>query len=122
MIRRPRQRSGGRPRLRDCRAEGQTEKVPVISVERSMAESPRAVMLPTPPALATATASPEVDTEPIGACCIGTRQPVNSVNRVVTVMIATRHALTAPIDAELVTARMWRPDISMADFLLPYRA
>src|SRR5262249_51923225 len=47
------------------------------------------VMLPTPPASATATASAGVDTEPIGACWIGTWQPANSVKRVVIAMITT---------------------------------
>jgi hypothetical protein len=48
-------------------------------------------MLPTPHASATATASAGLDTEPIGACWIGTRQPTTSVNRVPTAMIATLH-------------------------------
>jgi hypothetical protein len=33
-----------------------------------------------------------VDTEPIGACCVGTRQPTSSVNRVGEAMTRTRAA------------------------------
>jgi hypothetical protein len=32
--------------------------------------------------------------EPIGACCIGTRQPASSVNRVTRAMTATLHRLS----------------------------
>src|SRR5690606_41922631 len=41
-----------------------------------------ALTVPTPPARATASASPDGEISPIGACWIGTSQPTSSVNRV----------------------------------------
>src|SRR5215213_10871050 len=43
-----------------------------------------AVIVPTPPASATASASRGDDTGPIGACWIGTEHPTSTVNRVST--------------------------------------
>ena len=49
---------------------------------RNSAGMPNAVIVPTPPASATATASSGLDTDPIGACWMGTSQPTSSVNGV----------------------------------------
>jgi hypothetical protein len=41
--------------------------------------------MPNPPASATAAANRGVANPPIGACCNGTEQPTNSVNRVLSI-------------------------------------
>lgn len=81
-------------------------------LSRLAAVSPSAVMLPTPPASATATASAGVETDPIGACCSGTRQPTSSVKRVVTAMIMTLHRDVQAVISQPSGIRPDRPSLA----------
>src|SRR6266516_2583785 len=67
-----------------------------------LASRPSAVMLPMPPASATATASPGLDTEPIGACWTGARHPASVVSGVVRYAISLLYP-RAPTPTLVVT-------------------